>query len=134
MKWFWFLASGFLASDSAGGLGGASAPQPRGKNAESSSHRQSRQFRRPQRRRSAGTGQKRRRVVRGGSWNNNTNNVRAAFRNRNNPDNRNNTLGLRLVAAPRLSRSLLARNAVRPSSVGGRGVRVGVTSSWPGQP
>ncbi|MBK8656372.1 MAG: SUMF1/EgtB/PvdO family nonheme iron enzyme [Haliscomenobacter sp.] len=37
------------------------------------------------------------RVVRGGSWNNNTRNCRAANRNRNNPDNRNNNNGFRLA-------------------------------------
>ncbi|MBR3831021.1 MAG: SUMF1/EgtB/PvdO family nonheme iron enzyme [Muribaculaceae bacterium] len=33
---------------------------------------------------------------RGGSWNNNANNCRVSNRN-NNPDNRNNNLGFRLV-------------------------------------
>jgi formylglycine-generating enzyme required for sulfatase activity len=33
--------------------------------------------------------------VRGGSWNNNRNNVRCANRNRNTPDNRNNNVGFR---------------------------------------
>lgn len=37
------------------------------------------------------------RVVRGGSWNNNRNNARCAYRNRNIPDNFNNNLGFRLV-------------------------------------
>jgi hypothetical protein len=36
-------------------------------------------------------------VVRGGSWNNNANNCRAANRNNNTPDNRNNNLGVRVV-------------------------------------
>jgi formylglycine-generating enzyme required for sulfatase activity len=36
-------------------------------------------------------------VNRGGSWNNNAKNCRAANRNNNNPDNRNNNLGFRLV-------------------------------------
>lgn len=35
------------------------------------------------------------RVVRGGSWNSNARNVRAAYRNWNSPDNRNNNLGFR---------------------------------------
>jgi hypothetical protein len=39
------------------------------------------------------------RVVRGGSWNNDQDNARAAYRNRNNPDNRNNNVGFRLVCA-----------------------------------
>ncbi|TLD45951.1 MAG: Serine/threonine-protein kinase pkn1 [Accumulibacter sp.] len=38
-----------------------------------------------------------RRVVRGGSWNNNRDNARCAYRNDNDPGNRNNNLGLRLV-------------------------------------
>ena len=40
-----------------------------------------------------------RRVVRGGSWNNNPINARAAYRNHNAPDNRNNNIGFRLVCA-----------------------------------
>lgn len=40
-----------------------------------------------------------RRVVRGGSWNNDYHNARAAYRNRNNPDNRNNNVGFRVVRA-----------------------------------
>ncbi|MCB0088390.1 MAG: hypothetical protein KDE54_10790 [Caldilineaceae bacterium] len=35
--------------------------------------------------------------MRGGSWNNNPNNLRGANRNRNSPDNRNNNVGVRLV-------------------------------------
>jgi len=35
--------------------------------------------------------------LRGGSFNNNHQNVRCAYRNRNNPDNRNNNLGFRVV-------------------------------------
>jgi hypothetical protein len=37
-------------------------------------------------------------VVRGGAWSNNQNNARCAYRNRNNPNNRNNNIGLRLVS------------------------------------
>jgi len=40
------------------------------------------------------------RVVRGGSWNNNQRNVRAANRNRNHPDNRNDNLGFRCARLP----------------------------------
>jgi formylglycine-generating enzyme required for sulfatase activity len=36
-------------------------------------------------------------VLRGGSWNNNDNNVRSANRNNNNPDNWNNNNGFRCV-------------------------------------
>ena len=35
--------------------------------------------------------------MRGGSWNNNQDNARCAVRNRNQPDNRNNNLGFRVV-------------------------------------
>jgi hypothetical protein len=38
------------------------------------------------------------RVLRGGAWNNNQNNVRAAYRNNNHPANRNNNNGFRVVA------------------------------------
>jgi len=39
------------------------------------------------------------RVNRGGSWNNNARNCRAANRNRNDPGNRNNNVGLRPVSS-----------------------------------
>ena len=38
-------------------------------------------------------------VVRGGSWNNNETNARAAIRNNNHVDNRNNNNGFRLVSS-----------------------------------
>jgi hypothetical protein len=38
------------------------------------------------------------RVVRGGSWNNQPENLRSANRNRNNPTNRNNNNGFRLAS------------------------------------
>ncbi|MCK6628938.1 MAG: hypothetical protein L6R45_27635 [Anaerolineae bacterium] len=37
-------------------------------------------------------------MLRGGSWNNNQNNARCAIRNRNNPNNSNNNIGLRVVS------------------------------------
>jgi len=37
------------------------------------------------------------RLLRGGSWNNQPNNVRSANRNRNEPDNQNNNIGFRVV-------------------------------------
>ena len=40
-----------------------------------------------------------RRVVRGGSWNNPQDNARAAYRNHNDPDNRNNDIGFRVVCS-----------------------------------
>ncbi|MEO0786929.1 MAG: SUMF1/EgtB/PvdO family nonheme iron enzyme, partial [Pseudomonadota bacterium] len=39
-----------------------------------------------------------RRVLRGGSWNNNPQNLRSANRNRNNPTNRNNNIGFRVAS------------------------------------
>ncbi|MBW4478687.1 MAG: SUMF1/EgtB/PvdO family nonheme iron enzyme [Tolypothrix brevis GSE-NOS-MK-07-07A] len=36
-------------------------------------------------------------MLRGGSWNNNPENCRSANRNNNNPDNRNNNIGFRVV-------------------------------------
>ena len=39
------------------------------------------------------------RVLRGGSWNNNPENARSSNRNRNNPDNRNNNIGFRVLCS-----------------------------------
>ncbi|MCA0235367.1 MAG: SUMF1/EgtB/PvdO family nonheme iron enzyme [Bacteroidetes bacterium] len=80
------------------------------------------------------------RVLRGGSWNNNAQNCRSVNRNNNDPSNRNNNIGFRLVLSitpahrksgghplNRLcSRSLLCRdkNAARSrpsSSIGSHG-------------
>ena len=36
-------------------------------------------------------------MIRGGSWRNNARNCRSAYRNRNDPENRNNNLGFRLA-------------------------------------
>jgi len=38
--------------------------------------------------------------LRGGSWNNNDNNLRVANRNNNNPNNSNNNIGFRCAASP----------------------------------
>ena len=46
------------------------------------------------------------RVVRGGSWNDQPENARSAYRNRNTTDNRNNNLGFRV-----------ARSVVLPSTL-----------------
>ena len=40
------------------------------------------------------------RVVRGGAWNNNPDNARAAYRNHNTPDNWNDNQGFRLLCGP----------------------------------
>ena len=39
------------------------------------------------------------RVLRGGSFNNNARNARCAYRNNNDPDNRNNNIGFRVVVS-----------------------------------
>jgi hypothetical protein len=38
-------------------------------------------------------------VLRGGSWNNNPDNVRSSARNNNHPDNRNNNIGFRVLCS-----------------------------------
>lgn len=38
------------------------------------------------------------RMLRGGSWNNNAENLRSAYRNNNGPGNRNQNIGFRLVS------------------------------------
>ncbi|MCB9436500.1 MAG: hypothetical protein H6673_05825 [Anaerolineales bacterium] len=48
-------------------------------------------------------------MVRGGSWNNNQDNARAAVRNNNNPNNRNNNRGFRVVASAHVRLRLLRR-------------------------
>jgi len=57
------------------------------------------------------------RVLRGGSWNNDRNNARCANRNRNNPNNWNNNVGLRLV----VSHVLLFGRKCRPANGAARG-------------
>ena len=47
-----------------------------------------------------GQSQSHRWVLRGGAFNNNERNVRCAYRNRNNPNNRNRNIGFRLVVSP----------------------------------
>jgi len=59
-------------------------------------------------------------AVRGGSWNNNAQNVRSANRNRNTATNRNNNLGFRLAQS---GRCLYQVNQNCP--VYGQGKRVG---------
>jgi len=61
------------------------------------------------------------RVVRGGSWNNNENNLRAAYRNRNNPANENNNNGFR-CARP-CSMPALGRHATRSRTCSWLGAR-----------
>ena len=54
------------------------------------------------------------RVVRGGAWNNNPDNARAAYRNHNTPDNWNDNQGFRLLCGPTSLPPLQRR---RPASV-----------------
>ena len=57
--------------------------------------------------------------LRGGSWiNNNPDNLRAAYRNNNHPDKRNNNIGLRVVVAP--STPSEAQTSSRNSAFHGR--------------
>jgi hypothetical protein len=45
------------------------------------------------------------RVLRGGSWNNNPDNARGSNRNTNDPDNRNNNFGFRVVSSAHIPAS-----------------------------
>jgi len=57
---------------------------------------------------------------RGGSWNNNPRNCRSAYRNNNNPDNRNNNIGFRIVCrAPFASASPQEKYSFVPELAGG---------------
>ncbi|MBI4670606.1 MAG: SUMF1/EgtB/PvdO family nonheme iron enzyme [Chloroflexi bacterium] len=79
------------------------------------------------------------RVLRGGSFNNDTRNVRCARRNRNNPDNRNINRGFRVVLShvfqgvktcPERMRERSARNT-RWRKLARRGKKNGAFCSWP---
>jgi Sulfatase-modifying factor enzyme 1 len=72
------------------------------------------------------------RVIRGGSWNNDAQNLRSANRNNNTADNRNNDLGFRLVSTFRFARQakstdfvserrLMSRSLPRARSLRGLG-------------
>ncbi|MCG8348942.1 MAG: SUMF1/EgtB/PvdO family nonheme iron enzyme [Chloroflexales bacterium] len=56
-------------------------------------------------------------VLRGGSWNNNRDNARCAYRNNNNPDNDNDNNGFRLATraprSPEMRRDALIRSGGR---------------------
>jgi hypothetical protein len=58
-------------------------------------------------------------VLRGGSWNNNRPNARAAYRNNNEPDNRNNNIGWRCVVGVVRAPGVFPKGQV--SQVYGRG-------------
>ncbi len=64
------------------------------------------------------------RVKRGGSWNNNASNCTVANRNNNNPDNRNNNIGFRLLRPqPGVSAEAQRRTGLLPA-VAPRGPRI----------
>ncbi|MDZ4762814.1 MAG: hypothetical protein SGJ21_17275 [Alphaproteobacteria bacterium] len=68
-------------------------------------------------------------MIRGGSWNNNPQNLRSAQRNRNTPDNRNNNLGFRVAS------TLISPEPHRPARCGrARGGPEPVLKSRAGQP
>lgn len=52
-----------------------------------------------------------RRVVRGGSWNNDQDNARATYRNHNDPGNRNNDIGFRVVCSSHMFTSFQGRRS-----------------------
>jgi len=60
-------------------------------------------------------------VNRGGSWNNNPQNCRAANRNNWNPTNRNNNVGFRLARSLRLCRMATDKQAFCPVPQGQKG-------------
>lgn len=56
------------------------------------------------------------RVLRGGSWINNGRNARSAYRNRNEPDNRNDNIGFRLALARKIAETSLDQIAIRSAA------------------
>jgi RNA-directed DNA polymerase len=74
-----------------------------------------------------------RRVVRGGAFNNNTRNVRCAYRNNNDPDNLNRNQGFRPAAATLFQLPELpgGQVATRLRRLLGRGLKNGAARSWP---
>jgi hypothetical protein len=69
------------------------------------------------------------RVVRGGSWNNNQDNARAAYRNRNNPNNRNNNIGFRVVCSSHVSPLLWRPGHAEGVPAGASGLHYGPYAS-----
>ena len=69
------------------------------------------------------------RVLRGGAWNNNTNNVRSSYRNNNTPDNSNNNIGFRVASTPtRMDAQTTPRSVASDRS----GEAIGVQDHWQG--
>ena len=94
--------------------------------------------------RSKGAVPKATRVLRGGAFNNNRNNVRCSYRNRNDPNNRNNNIGFRVSLSTFFN---AYGNALRvclqcrvekwrelfpaaPLSISGRAYMVEASASW----
>ena len=62
--------------------------------------------------------------MRGGSFNNNDNNLHASNRNNNNPTNENNNIGFRVSEAPEIQAALFlekARGQIREGGANSRG-------------
>jgi hypothetical protein len=55
-------------------------------------------------------------VLRGGSFNNNDQNVRCGVRNNNNPNNRNNNIGFRVILSTFLAWRILSRRHCLPGT------------------
>ena len=76
------------------------------------------------------------RVVRGGSFNNTDDNLRAANRNRNDPDNRNDNIGFRVVSSRSSIFTGIARRALAlraEAKNGGARSRPSLASCRPGE-
>ena len=75
------------------------------------------------------------RVLRGGAFNNNQNNVRCAYRNRINPNNRNRNNGFRVVVSTFFTGGSPRRNcgagAASTRRLRHRGEKNGGAGSWP---
>ena len=65
------------------------------------------------------------RVLRGGAFNNDANNLRAAYRNNNDPDNENNNLGFRVVWSSAGVPEIVGRSSFRGQSSGPRASSAG---------
>ncbi|MES2298050.1 MAG: hypothetical protein V4582_13480 [Pseudomonadota bacterium] len=71
-------------------------------------------------------------MLRGGSWNNTPQNLRAANRNRNTSTNRNNNNGFRLASTPHAGVARCTQRAsVQAGVQGGAGMKAGPLACWP---
>ncbi len=76
-----------------------------------------------------GSSRKVRRVLRGGAFNNNTRNVRCAYRNRNETNERDNNVGFRVMLAAHDFQALFSEPLFRKRTIG-RKCRVGQAALW----